>query len=210
MHGWRHPELQVAFCFGQLTKLAESGVAASLPRSSGAWLKRKQRSVRFQVWRPMTSAGPVPVSVIKQEVNWSKSSSYWDTSLCRRPSDTSDANSASTTRSMIGSGSSRIRQDSRGIRLTCRHFVPNPAAQIFSTARTVHTYGRSPSLGQDVTSQIPASLVQSRSPSLLRRDHEIGDGSPTVRIVRHLEVEAESLAVAHQVSERSQNRGDSS
>lgn len=82
-------------------------------------------------------------------------------------------------------------------------FVPNPAAQIFSTARTVHMHGRFPGLGQDVTSQIPASLVQSRSPSLLRRYHEIGDGSPTVRIVRHLEVEAESLAVAHHVSERS-------
>ena len=74
--------------------------------------------------------GPVPVSVIKQEVNWSKSSSYWDMSLCRRPSDTSGANSASTTRLMIGLGSSRIRQDSRGIRLTCRHFEPNPAAHI--------------------------------------------------------------------------------
>jgi hypothetical protein len=39
---------------------------------------------------------------------------------------------------MIGSGSSQIRQDSRQIHLTCRHFVPNPAAQILSTARTVH------------------------------------------------------------------------
>ena len=32
-----------------------------------------------------------------------------------------------------------------------------------------------PSLGQDMTSQIPASLIQNRSPSLRRWDHEIGD-----------------------------------
>ena len=151
--------------FGQLTKLAESGVAASVPRSSGAWLKRKQRSVRFQVWRPMTSAGPVPVSVIRQAVNWSKSSSYWDTFLCRQPSDTSGANSASTTRSMIGSGSSQIRQDIRRIHLTGRHFVPNPAAQIFSTARTVHTYGRSPQLRPGCDKSDPR---QSRSEPLAK------------------------------------------
>ncbi len=63
-------------CFDQSTKLAESGVSASAPRSSGALLRRKRRSVRFQLWRPMTFAGPVPVSVIKQVVNRSKSSSY--------------------------------------------------------------------------------------------------------------------------------------
>ena len=119
-HGWRHPESQVAFCFGQSTKLAESGVAASVPRSSGAWLKRKQRSVRFQDWRPMTSAGPVPVSVIKQAVSWSKYNSSWDMSLCKQPSGTSDANSASTTLLMIGSGSNRIRRDLRRFRLTGR------------------------------------------------------------------------------------------
>lgn len=67
-----------------------------------------------------------------------------------------------------------------------------------------------PSLGQDMTSQIPASLVQNRSPSLRRWDHEIGDGSPALRIVRQLEVEAESWAVAHHIGQRSQNRGDSS
>ena len=40
MRGWRHPELRVAFCFGQSTKLDESGVAASvqghLGRGEGA------------------------------------------------------------------------------------------------------------------------------------------------------------------------------
>ena len=67
-----------------------------------------------------------------------------------------------------------------------------------------------PSLGQDMTSQVPASLVQNSSPSLIRRDHEIGDGSPALRIVRQLEVEAESWAVPHDIGVRSQNRGDSS
>ena len=56
----------------------------------------------------------------------SKSSSYWGMSLCKPPSDTSDANSASATRSMIGSGSSRIRRDSRGIRPTCRLVGTDP------------------------------------------------------------------------------------
>jgi len=67
-----------------------------------------------------------------------------------------------------------------------------------------------PSLGQHMTSQIPASLFQNRSPSPRRRDHGIGDGSPALRIVHQLEVEAESWAVAHHIGERSQNRGDSS
>jgi hypothetical protein len=79
---WRPPESGVAFCFGPPTKLTESGAAASVPRSSGVRLKRKQRSVRFQLWRPIPSAGPVPVSVIKQAVSWSKSSSYWELDLC--------------------------------------------------------------------------------------------------------------------------------
>ena len=40
------------------------------------------------------------------------------TSLCRQPSDTSDADSASRTLSMTGSGSNRIRPDLRRFRLT--------------------------------------------------------------------------------------------
>ena len=47
--------------------------------------------MRFRLSRPMTCVGPVPVSVIKRVVSWNKSSSYWDTSPCKRPSDTSDA-----------------------------------------------------------------------------------------------------------------------
>jgi integrase len=74
------------------------------PKVIGGWLKRKQRSVRFQDWRPMTSAGPVPVSVIKQAMSWSKYNFSWDISLCKQPSGTSDANRASTTPLMIGSG----------------------------------------------------------------------------------------------------------
>ena len=47
-------------------------------------------------------------------------------------------------------------------------------------------------LSQDITRQIPASLVEHRSPTLLCRDDEIGDGSSAVRIVRQLEVDTES------------------
>lgn len=36
MRGWRPAALQVAFCFGQSTRLVESGVAALALRSSGA------------------------------------------------------------------------------------------------------------------------------------------------------------------------------
>jgi hypothetical protein len=35
---------------------------------------------------------------IKRAVSWNKSSSYWDTFPCKRPSDTSAANSGSATR----------------------------------------------------------------------------------------------------------------
>jgi hypothetical protein len=61
-------------------------------------VKGKQRSVRFQLSRPMTSVEPVPVSAIRQAVSWNKSNSYSDTFLCKQPSDTSDASSVSTTR----------------------------------------------------------------------------------------------------------------
>jgi site-specific recombinase XerD len=83
-------------------------------------VKEKAKVCEIPALAPMTSAGPAPVSVIRQAVSWSKSSSYWDMSLCKQPSETADANSASTTRSMIGSGSNRIRRDSHRIRLTRR------------------------------------------------------------------------------------------
>jgi hypothetical protein len=70
-------------------------------------VKEKAKVCEIPALAPMTSAGPVAVSVIKRAVNWSKSSSYWDISLCKQPSDTSDANSASTTLLMIGSGLNR-------------------------------------------------------------------------------------------------------
>ena len=66
-------------------------------------VKEQAKFVRFQLWRPMTSAGPAPVSVIRQAVSWSKSSSYRDMSLCKRPSDTWAASNASTMQSMTGS-----------------------------------------------------------------------------------------------------------
>jgi hypothetical protein len=90
------------------------------PKVTGVWLRRKQRSVRFQLWRPTTSVAPVRACVISREGSWSKSSFFWGTSQCRRPSGTSDANSGSIMRLTIGSGSNRPRRDSRRFRLTCR------------------------------------------------------------------------------------------
>ncbi len=100
------------------------------PKVIGAWLKRKQRSVRFQDWRPMTCAGPVPVSVIKQAVSWSKYNFSWDMSLCKPPSGTSDAKRASTTPLMIGSG----RTGSAGI------FVDSASLADFRTYRRFRTW----------------------------------------------------------------------
>ena len=98
MHGWRPPGLRTAFCFGQSTKLSEFGGTGFSPKVIWAWSRRKQRSVNFGLSRPMTCVGRVPVAVIKRVVSWNKSSFYWDTSPCKRPSDTSDANSGSATR----------------------------------------------------------------------------------------------------------------
>jgi hypothetical protein len=92
----------------------------SAPRLFGEWSRRKQGSVTFQLSHRMTSVGPVPVSVIRQAVSWSRFSSYWDTFLCKQPSDTSVANSASTTRPVIGSGSSQTGRDLRRFHLTDR------------------------------------------------------------------------------------------
>jgi len=110
----------MAFCFGRSTRLAESGVAASALRSSGAWLRRKQRSGDSSSGAPRPPAH-LCACVIRREVSWSKSSFFWGTSPCRRPSGTSDANSGSIMRLTIGSGSNRPRRDSRRFRLTCRH-----------------------------------------------------------------------------------------
>jgi integrase len=83
-------------------------------------VKEKTKFCEIPALAPHDLRRTCAVSVIRQAVSWSKSSSYWDMSLCKQPSDTSDANSASTTRSMIGSGSNRIRRDSYRIRLTRR------------------------------------------------------------------------------------------
>lgn len=74
-------------------------------------VKEKARICEIQLWRPMTSVELVPVFVIKQVGSWSRFNSCWDMSLCRQPSDISDASSASTTLPMIGSGSNRIGRD---------------------------------------------------------------------------------------------------
>jgi site-specific recombinase XerC len=76
--------------------------------------------------RSINKAGRVWGTGFSPKVIWgrgegeSKSSSYWDTSLCKRQSDTSVANSASITQSMIGSGSNRIRRNLRRFHLTRR------------------------------------------------------------------------------------------
>jgi hypothetical protein len=80
----------------------------------------EQGYVRFQFSRRMTFVGLVPASVIGQEVSWSKPSSSWATCPCKRPSDTSDANSDSTTRSTIGSDLNRICRDLHRFHLTRR------------------------------------------------------------------------------------------
>ncbi|HEY6768725.1 MAG TPA: hypothetical protein VI386_28525 [Candidatus Sulfotelmatobacter sp.] len=76
--------------------------------------------MRFQLWRPMTSVAPVPVFAIRQVVNWSKYNSCWAMSLFKQLSDTSDANSASTTLLMTGLGSNLILRDLRRFRPTGR------------------------------------------------------------------------------------------
>ena len=75
---------------------------------------------KAKILRRMTFVGLVPVFVIRQAVSWSKSSSYWDTFPCKQPSDISDADSGSTTRSMIGLGSNRIGRDLRKFHITGR------------------------------------------------------------------------------------------
>jgi hypothetical protein len=61
-------------------------------------VKEKAKICEIPALAPMTCVGPVPVSVIKRVVSWNKSSFYWDTSPCKRPSATWDANSGSATR----------------------------------------------------------------------------------------------------------------
>ena len=95
-------------------------------RSHGEEQDETQRSVRLQLSRPMISAGPV----IMQAVSWSKSSSFWDTFQYRRQSDTSVANNASITQSMIESGSNQTRRDLPRFCLTGRLLGTNPAFAI--------------------------------------------------------------------------------
>jgi site-specific recombinase XerD len=54
----------------------------------------------------------------------------WGMDLCKQRNDTSDANSASTTRSIIGLGLNRIRRDSRRIRLASRRLGADPFPEI--------------------------------------------------------------------------------
>ena len=125
----------------------------------------------------MTFVGPVPVSVIKQAVSWSKYNSCWDMSLCKQPSATLDANSASTTLSMIGSESNRIRRDRSRIRFSRRHFRTYRGLELRNVTDTAGHLSGKPTF----TSKWPAlrsreayvrhqepSWQHSRFPSLIR------------------------------------------
>ena len=73
--------------------------------------------------------------VIRRALSWSKSTFYWAMFRSKQQSDISDANGASITRSMIGSGSNRIRRDTRPIHLTCHGLYPNPPGQVINNSR---------------------------------------------------------------------------
>src|SRR5271168_2534840 len=61
----------------------------------------------------MTCGGRALVCAMLLEANWSRSSSFWDTSRFKRPSDTMAASSGYGRRSMIASESNQI-PESRG------------------------------------------------------------------------------------------------
>ena len=64
-------------------------------------------------WPLMTCGGRALACAMLQEANWSRSSSCWDTSRFKRPSDTLAASSGFGRRSMIASESNQI-PESRG------------------------------------------------------------------------------------------------
>src|ERR1700730_12612696 len=62
----------------------------------------------------MTCDGRVLACAMLQEANWSRSSSCWDMSRFKRPSDTLAASSGFGRRSMIASESNQIAESPRG------------------------------------------------------------------------------------------------
>ena len=81
MRGWTASGIADGILLRSINKAGRVWGAASVPKSFGAWSRRKQKSVRFRHSRHMTSVGPVPVSVIRQAASSSKSSSF-GTCLC--------------------------------------------------------------------------------------------------------------------------------
>jgi hypothetical protein len=81
-----------------INKTGRAWGAGFSPKVIWGVVKEKARICEIPALAPHDLRRPVPVSVIKRVVRWNKFSSYWDTSPCKRPSDTSDANSGSATR----------------------------------------------------------------------------------------------------------------
>jgi hypothetical protein len=73
-------------------------------------------------WRLMTCGGRVLACATLQEANWSRSSSCWDMSRFKQPSDTLAASTGFGRRSMIASESNQIAE-SPGFWKCCRPYV---------------------------------------------------------------------------------------